>query len=453
MIGTFAVVFLGFAVQALLFIGLGALVLWARKSPARLGGVSVVFAVAIPLVPGLQETRTPQVAAYAILFALLLFPALDLLRARQKRLRLPLMVLGVLSGLPLLTVGVLGFDQFRLLAGLVVATSVALAISIGLAADHLDRQRLLRMLTFLAYVTAAIALYEVATGKPLYEFTNFQVQSNQRAAFRAASLFGHPLVLCVFMAFVAVVNMARPAWTTASRLFARFPSVGIPLAGAAASGSRSVLLMVGVGITAMLVVRRDGSSNKSHRFVVAVLAVVLGILGLQPGSLLSGRFDQLSTREQSIRLGGFDVVNQITTGAEIIVGGGPRSVADASKTYSFASFRTVDNQFFTAYADYGLIGVALVVGLICLVLVGVRRKGLDPLQRAMAVAGSIFLPAFFVMEPMSWPAIAVLFGFAVGSAVNEQSRTPDSWRRQLSREGLEPKAGRRSLAIASVSAL
>lgn len=423
-VGAFLLAFLGLGGTVLAAIGFAALLLWSRKSASRLAGVAVVSAIGVPLVPAFQETRTPQVTAYSVVFLLLLFCALALLRRRGKSVRLPLATLVILAGLPLLTVGLAGFDQFRLLAGMAVALSLSLSISLGLAADSLERQSILKTLTFIAYGTAAIALYEAATKTPLYEFTAFQVQGNARAAFRAASLFGHPLVLCVFMAFVAVANMARPMWDKRDWLFARIPSVAVPLAGAAASGSRSILLMAGVGILAMLFARREAGTSKAARFSFAALAVVLGVLGLQPGSLLSGRFDQLSTQEQAIRLNGFDVVIGITHGLAILVGGGPREVADASHTYRAAAFRTVDNQFFTAYADYGLVGVVLVAALVLIVLRGLRSRNLDPWRRTGAVAGSIFLPAFFVMEPLSWPAVAVLFGLAVGFCSMGAAGTP-----------------------------
>lgn len=419
--GTFVLTFLGLSIPALAAVCFVTVIVWARRSASRLAGLTVVAAIAVPLVPGFQETRTPQVSAYAVVFLTLLACVLALLKRRGVRMSLSLIVLVVLGGLPLLTVGILGFDQFRLLAGLDVALGVALAIGVGLATDAAERQKVLKVLTFIAYCTAVIALYEAATKTPLYEFTHFQVQGNSRAAFRAASLFGHPLVLCVFMAFVGVANMARPVWDKREWLFARVPSVAAPLAGAAASGSRSILLMVGVGILAMLFSRRDAGTRKATRFAFATLAVVLGILGLQPGSLLSGRFDQLSTQEQAIRLNGFDVANRITEGSEVVIGGGPRAVAEASHVYSFAAFRTVDNQFFTAYADYGLIGVVLVSAMVVILLLGLGRQGLDPWQRTGAVAGSIFLPAFFVMEPLSWPAVAALFGFAVGFVASKKA--------------------------------
>ncbi|WP_224026362.1 hypothetical protein [Arthrobacter sp. NicSoilC5] len=437
--GAFAISFLGMSAAALVALGLIAAVLWARDSASRIGALAVSFAIAIPLVPGYQETRTPQVTAYAVVFIVLLGCVLLLLKRRGRPLRLPLSVLGILGGLALLTVGLLGFDQFRLVAGIAVAAGLALAGGVGVATDAAERQNLLKTLTFIAYAMAAIAIYEAIVKHPLYEFTNFQVQANARSAFRAAALFGHPLVLCVFMAFVAVANMARPVWGKREWLFARVPSVAVPLAGAAASGSRSILLMVGVGILAMLVARVHAGGSKVGRFAVAVLAVVLGVLGLQPGSLLSGRLDQLSAQEQAVRLGGFEVVTRITSGAKVIIGGGPRAVAKAANTDNLASFGTVDNQFFTAYADYGLVGFVLVAVLVLTVLAGLRRRGLDPWQRTGAIAGSIFLPAFFVMEPLSWPAVAVLFGFALGfcsfgaGASPEKMPRPDVLGSDLSR--------------------
>jgi hypothetical protein len=395
---------------------------WSRNSAARLGNVAVALLIGIPLVPGLQETRQPQLLVLLTVSAGLLLMLLRLALIRHRSIRLPLWTLIVLVVLTSLTVAVVNADLFRLLSGYALASVLALGIALSSVATEDEKQHVLGVLTVIAIAAAAIAIVESINRAPIYQFTAFQIHSNPLAAFRASSFLGHPLVLCVFLSFVAIANTVRPNWSKPLWITRRLVTVGIPLAGAAVSGSRSIALFAAVGILSILIMRQEKHHRRVLAFGLALVSAALGYFALSTDSVLAQRFGSLTADEQSVRLGGWAVVQHITEGIEVFIGGGPRSVAAAYQTAAGgASFGTVDNQFLTAYADFGLVGLTLLVVLAVLVAAGLRRRDAGPWTRTMIVASTAPLAAFFVMDPLSWPILSLLFGLGAGAITTPEA--------------------------------
>jgi hypothetical protein len=389
---------------------------WAGHSASRLGILSAVLLIGIPLVPGLQETRQPQLFAMLAVSGSLLAVALALARRRKKRARVAYGTATILAVLTLLTVGFEHPDQFRLLVGLVLAFTVALPLAISAAADERELQAIVTGITVIAIIAAGIALVESVNRAPLIKFTAFQEHTSPLVAFRASSIFGHPLVLCVFLSFIALANIVRPRWDQSKWYSSRLITVGIPLAGAAVSGSRSIALFMAVGILSILAMRQDLVRRKGIAFAMIVASIGLGYFALSTDSALAARFGGLTEGEQAVRIGGLDVVMGITRGMEVFIGGGPRAVAAAYQTASGgAIFGTVDNQLLTSYADYGLVGLALVLALVVRLIVGLRRGSTGPWARALIVASMSVFAAFFVMDPLAWPILAFIFGLGAGA--------------------------------------
>ena len=416
--------------QSTSLIVLGACVLavalgWARNSASRLGLLGAVLLIGVPLVPGMQETRQPQLFALLVVSVSILGMSWRLAAKRRRRARVSYAAFIVLSVLTCLTVGVEYGDQFRLLTGLVLASTVALPLAISAAAEDSEMRTILGGLTVIAVVAAGVAFYEAGAKAPLYKFTTFQTHANPLITFRASAFFGHPLVLCVFLSFVALANMIRPRWDTSKWYTSRLLTVAVPLAGAAASGSRSIALFIAVGILGIVFMRQDTVRRKWVAFLMVCAALVLGYFTLSGDSALVDRFGGLTTGEQSVRLNGFSVVTGITQGLEVFIGAGPRSVAAAYLTsMSGATFGTVDNEFFTTYADYGLAGLALIVMLVLRLIAALRSKGPGPWAQSMVVASMAPLAAFVVMDTLSWPILALLFGLGSGATMNVAPATP-----------------------------
>lgn len=420
LIGSFALAYsistngwmLGIGLAAIAFV---AVLYWVRNSAARIATTAATMLIGLPLVPGLQEQRQPQLFGLLFVSGAFLGLTLWLAKKRKRSAVTPYAAVAIIGLLTALTAGVAHPDQFRLLVGLVLAVTVALPLAITAAADEGELAFILRHLTLIGVIAAIIAVGEAINQAPLYKFTAFQEHSNPLVAFRASSIFGHPLVLCVYLSFVALANIVRPSWTQARWYTGRLITVGVPLAGAAASGSRSIALFIAVGIIAILVMRQERVRRKGPAFLILLTAAAMGYFALADNSALTERFGSLSASEQSVRLGGLDIVLAITHGLEVCIGGGPRAVAAAYLTVSDGvTFGTVDNQFLTTYADYGLVGLALVVFLAVRLIGKLRRKGFGPWSLALVVAAMAPLTAFFVMDALAWPILAFVFGLGAG---------------------------------------
>lgn len=392
-----------------------------RKSVAAMAIASVVLLIALPIVPGLQEARRPQMFAYLVATIPMWMVVIRISLVRQQSQRLSVAVFATFGGLSLLTVGAMHYDQFRLMYGFVVAAVLALAIALGKAATDRELSVIAVALTMIASITTVMAVIETIRHSPIYTFTTFQTPSNYLTSFRATAAFGHPLVLATFSTFVAAVNMARPKWPSRNFFASRFFTVAVPLTGAATTVSRSLIIGIASGVLAIILARADGERRGAKMFaaLAGVAALAGGLFALTSIPAVSRRFDQLSTTEQSVRLNGIHTVMSTTVGLGRIIGEGPRSIAAvfASGTDSAVTFGTVDDQFLTSYADFGIVGFVLTAALALIVIGATRKRNLTDWQRTVGIASITVLMAFFWFDLFAWPSVALLFGIGVGASL------------------------------------
>jgi hypothetical protein len=418
-----ALPFLAAAVAGVMIAMLG------KKSIAHAVVLGAVSFIAIPLIPGLQEFRLPQIAALSAVALILLIGVLSTARKRGVTNRIAIWAAMVPIALSAVTVGVLSFNDMRLLVGVFTGLLLGLGIAAGKTASRAETSSIASGFTAIAVVTAVIALVEAARGTPLYEFTTFQSSENAQVAFRASSLFGHPLVLSVFMLFVALINMSRPKGNYPWWVRYRLVSVWLPLAAAAATVSRSAIVVLAVGIMAIVAARRDSDVTHVRRgwavIIGAGAAMFIWLALADPNGGFAQRFGSLSVTEQSVRTNALATAQAITSGIETVIGGGPRAVAAAFVVRDDAvRFGTLDNQFITAYTDFGLIGFVGIVLLSLRMLNALRSIRVNSWKRSVVVGGFAPLTAMFFLEPLAWPAIGLLFALAVGAALDRTAESP-----------------------------
>ena len=355
--------------------------------------------------------------------SLLLISAIATTKLRLIRPTLAITWLATISSLSVLTVGVIETDIFQLLVGILTALVMSLAIVIGKAATPREFATIRIVLSLLACVAAVIAITEFINKTPFYLYTEFQVPGNIYGVFRASAFLGHPLVLCVFLTCVAILNLSGPVLGSMHGKVFQVLSVALPLAGASASVSRSVWLFVAAGLIGILLARADSGRSKVAAFGVAAAAAV-GSITLSFGGGFGQRFGELSAQDQRIRLGGFDSVLQITNDQEIVIGAGPKAVAKAfSNNVEGVIYGTVDNQLFTTYAEYGLIGFTLTAVLLSVLIQGMRSPILGSWRRSFVLGAIPCAAGFFLMEPIGWPLLSIMFGIGVGAASSSRNVT------------------------------
>jgi hypothetical protein len=391
--------------------------------------------IGVPLIPGLHEQKRAQLAALAALAIWSSFSSGRIAAKRGIDLRMPGLAAALFVVLPLLTVGVFGLDEPRLLAGMLTAGLLFAGVTCGMAATEHERRAALIGGTAIAFVMAIAALVENHMGKPIYLTNPFQAQPTPGSQFRASAFMGHPLVLAGFLAAFLIANLARPA--NRYPLFMRSRAVvsALLIAGIAASVTRSAIPAVAGGILALLVSRRpsDGASRRKAAFGIAAVLALIVYLVLNSGtSQYADRFRELNSTEQQVRITGPQVVNSLTHGNARLIGNGPRAVAAAAdQGDALAAFGTVDNQYLDAFADYGYLGSGALVLLSVVLLIGLRRR-MTALTRCGVLIGVPILVAMFFYEPLSWPSVGLIFAFAVGSACRpsraEVSEAEDSGR-------------------------
>jgi hypothetical protein len=392
----------------------------ARPSAAKTFALLLVLLGGLPVIPGLQEQRTPQLVTLALVSGASFASAARMARQRSISPRGAYLAAGVPLALTLVTTGVLNPSQLRLLIGTVLALGVGASFLLGRIATTSERRQILVFTTILAQIMALIGLFEAATRRPLYVFTPWQ-SPNVDSAFRSTALLGQPLVLSTLLVVMAVANMARPEAQYPLIVRNRFLTVSILLAGAATSASRSAVLMLIVGILAVLSSGTGGAGARRRGFAVVVTAVAVAFVGLallSPTSALGSRFQLLSgPAADGYRLAGPQVVASITKGSAWIIGNGPRAVSIAtSQDVTLTVAGTVDDQLLTNLADFGVIGVVWLVVLLAEVVLALRRPQLDAWRRMAVLSGAGLVAEMFVFDALEWWVLMVLFGFAVGSA-------------------------------------
>ncbi len=391
-------------------------------SAAKIMIATYLCLLIVPIVPAFQDQGRKQIG---ILLAVAILGYVAGIRLALRR-KISLSLVGWVTAIPALlsfvTVGLIDRADVRLETGALTGVAVGLSILLGRISESSERRTILIAFTIFGEIMAAIALLEILRQAPLYEYTAFQVHEGTGVAFRASAFLGHPLVLATVLVAVAIFNLARPEGRYPLVVRSRALSVAVPLFGAAATASRSVVVMIVIGVIFIAVSRRPRSGTGSRRgFALTVLAASTFFVWtavLDPNSSLGQRMRELSVAQESVRLSAFDVVRGITSGWAMLIGNGPSSVAAAAGAGSpIATFGTVDNQMLDFYADYGIIGVVGLAILIVIVLRGVRREGLDSWRQASLLAGSVPIVAMLFFDALSWPAVAAVFGYAVGSSL------------------------------------
>ncbi|GEA89831.1 hypothetical protein [Cellulomonas cellasea] len=389
-------------------------------SPAPVFLLTYLALVLLPVLPGFQQRSALQLAALVGVAALGYAGLLRIAHARGVSVGVGGWVVAVPVALGAVTVLLMQRDVPRFALGALMAVNLGVGVLAGRITTAEERRSILVGLTGFAQAMAVIALYEAATGAPLYEFTPFQVHENWQVVFRASALLGHPLILAALLVAVAAAHLVRtdvrPAWNVRSRLW----TVGLPLAGAVATSSRSAILMIVLAVAAVLLVRRS-RDGRYGRGVAALALTATGAVLLMslrdPTSALGKRLAELSASAEAVRISGLEVVRSITTGVEVVVGGGFGSVpAEASTGATAAVFGTVDNQFLTAYADFGLVGAVGLVLMVATVLLSIRRPGYGPATRMVFVGAVPIIVAMAFCDALAWPALSMIFAYALGVA-------------------------------------
>lgn len=402
------------------------LVVRAADSLVRLALLGVVFLLGVPLIPALQgglSLQTQIIAAGSVGVALLVARI-----ATRRGVSLTLAIAAGATPFVLALVAVVAGSSTVDRTGFAAATGgvLTLGILIGQSATDEERGRIVNGLTLIAILTAAIAIVEWRLQAPVYSFTEFQSSENPLVTFRASSVFGHPLILTTFMSSVVVANLARgrvtvgPFWVR-NRLL----SIGVPVAGALVSQSRSILLIGGLCVLALLYVRQEERRvSKTVAFMGAVAGSAAIAYSLSAGiGGLAQRLGTLSLAEQSVRSSSWTVANEITNEIENLIGAGPRAVAaEVALGTGSVSFGTLDNQFLTAFTDFGLIGAVGLLLLIGLVFRALRRRSVSPDALPFVLAAVAVTGSMLTLDPLAWPPLALLFALGVGAATTGERR-------------------------------
>ena len=404
----------------------GFIAVWcARKSASTLVGLAYVALTATLLVPGFEAEQQPRLTAWTAVALPILLALCALARERKIKVKLGLWSGGLLAFLTVLVRIQFDLDQVRFMVGISASAVLALAVVGGQVSTEAERRQLFVAGTVLAQLAAAIAIKDALAGTDTFSAL-FEQSKAPGVVYRASAFFGHPLILSTFLAAIVVGNMFRPKVKYPKIMTHWSLSIVLPLAGIAASASRSAVVVIPVGLVALLIAQRGTAHPGRTRTLwsATLLAGAAWWFINQEGNPLSRRYADLTMAEQYARLDGPRLVGTITTGMEQWIGAGPHAVAAAFRTGEGAArYGTVDNQYLSFYADYGMFGFAALVALSLTLLWGLRRRGIPDFARTWVSMGVVTIAAMFVFEPLAWPAVAIIFGYAVGcssrSAIQE----------------------------------
>lgn len=414
---------------AALGLAVGVLALgWAGRSLSRLTFLAIVGSTACQLVllPAVGLSRqTIALDALLGMIALLTFA-----EARRRGVKVgPVGVASlVFAGLGTLTAG-LGFVP-AVNAIFAIQTSLLLFVGIlaGRAMSDHEKLALLNQLTAVACVGSIIGLREASFGRPLYEFTEFQDSGNALTVFRASAFFGHPLILAAFTVAIAVANLAElPRRRRKGVTFA--VGVVLPVAGALSTQSRSIIITITVGIVALLAWRQEGRATQgsSRTLVVCSIALFGAVFYRMLGDERSGlarRFSGLSLQEQQVRADALAVATRLTEGIENVVGGGPRVIASEFQQRGGLLLGTVDNQYLTTFAEYGAIGLLIVLWMTFQLARAVWRRDAPSASQPLIAAGVVVAGSMLLLDGFAWPTVAVVFALGVGAATAPDQAAP-----------------------------
>lgn len=307
---------------------------------------------------------------------------------------------------------------FRLV---LLLTVVAVAAA---ASTSEELRRNLRGLVWIANVATLMAVIEAATRTPLLHLSAFQLHPDPHVPFRPSALFGHPSVLAAFNTAVAVSCLSE-LWIRRQWSAPRFGwTVALPLLGALVSQTRSIYFVLPACLL-LLVIRYPRTARQIGLKRIGVgallLVVVVGAIALADSGLRN-RFQSLTASEQGVRRDALSNAMDNTTGFATVVGNGPRSIQHAFDTLgSTLQLGTLDNQYLTAYADYGLVGLAVL--LLCFAVVG--RSVLMRRQTATAAALSLgtltLFGLMFFFDVLYWPILCIVAGIGIGSSLQSPS--------------------------------
>lgn len=297
------------------------------------------------------------------------------------------------------------------------------------------RTRAVNFFIALAAFHAVVAIVEVV----LDSSAPWKVGTNRRgldmtsplipAVERAATSFGHPLILSLVLLLAMGFLAGRFGWLPVIPRLA----LGLLLfTGVVLSGSRSAAAM-GVVLLLLLVV----AGRSTPRTLLAASAVLMATpFVVDSGYLREIIYRLTSSGSVSHRLQSWDAFGKLLTEQpmdRIFFGNGLASTADLFKAnlLQASAFTVVDNQLVTTFAHGGALALILAVGL---VLGAVIRADFRDLPAVVIVASQ-----FLIFDLFTWPATTVLTALALSWGLNPRTDVggTDRWSRRMTPEAVE----------------
>jgi hypothetical protein len=219
---------------------------------------------------------------------------------------------------------------------------------------------------------------------------------------RSTGTFGHPIVLSMLLA-VAACEAACGA--TLRRNTMRVSMVAVCLVGILASGTRSAIIALGLGLIYWLFQLRTG---RWWRLPLGALGLAAGGVGL--ADLLAQASGELSYTHRMASLRGIaDLISSRSLLENLIGSGGDMGRLVAGGFMAGADVLAVDNEFVRTLAVSGIVGLGL---LTMWILRSLRR--LSPTGR---VAGCVILVFWFFFDAFLWSVPALLTACVLAGAL------------------------------------
>lgn len=243
------------------------------------------------------------------------------------------------------------------------------------------------------------------------------------SAFRASGIIGQPIPAAFVGAGLAMSiwilseGTARPQLIRSIALLTASLTLWL-------TGTRSALICVTIssllyGISRLFTPRRR-RSRPASLFATAGLLVGMGVslFAVSSGSRLLDFSNLEGTQSFIVRSNALSVVSQLQDQcfACVIVGHGHGALQDELRLgYAVDNLSTLDNQFLSAYWDYGILGIGLLLLVGILSFKSLRRSETEP--RAGACFLLILFFGSFFFEPFYISVTTILIGACIGVAL------------------------------------
>ena len=258
-----------------------------------------------------------------------------------------------------------------------------------------------------ATAEAGLALLEHATSAaPLWVGANILPNGTSTSLDgRPQGTLGHPLPLSFVLAIGFTILVCRRGVVPQAL---RVPLAALLLAGQAASGTVSSLLFCAAIL--LLFSGRGGTLLRAVGGAGVAVVVFLALFGgfFQDTTVASFTASGSVTH----RLGALQAANKLSEGPAIntILGNGaasePRLFAEGQLQTD--GLQAVDNQFVTTFAEAGLVGTILLIGLMAVSILAARDEVLACLL--------VCLAEFAIFDVLAWPSTLALVVTFVGVA-------------------------------------